>query len=259
MHPAIAPQYQKSLRNSRDLMSWNNEFKKNGVLVLNEFLHPTAIQSCRSEAEELSNKAYFKEVNGNIYLCPTDKSWPANHPGLRQERTRVGVVGGDQIPKSSTLQSLFFCNDLREALASILGKKSLYTYQCPMGFLNYSVMEEGDYLRWHFDLSDFVLSIPLQEAEDGGLCEYAHKIKNENSENWSEIHSLLDGDYHKIETLIAQPGSLILFEGRHTAHRVSAVRGKTKRLGALLGYVDSPHQGSSPYLRKIRYGRESCL
>ena len=53
------------------------------------------------------------------------------------------------------------------------------------------------------------------------------------------------------------PGTLMLFEGRHTLHRVSTIGGARPRYVGLFGYDRKPGTCSSELLRLIRYGRAS--
>ena len=51
------------------------------------------------------------------------------------------------------------------------------------------------------------------------------------------------------------PGTLMLFEGRWSLHRVTPVEGDTTRHVALFGYDTKPGTMSSDLLKAIRYGR----
>ena len=51
------------------------------------------------------------------------------------------------------------------------------------------------------------------------------------------------------------PGTLLVFAGRHSLHRVSPISGPTSRLVALLGYDTKPGTMSSDLLKEVRYGR----
>jgi hypothetical protein len=51
------------------------------------------------------------------------------------------------------------------------------------------------------------------------------------------------------------PGTLLIFAGRHSLHRVSPIAGRTERLVALLGYDTKPGTRSTPHLQRKRYGR----
>ena len=56
-------------------------------------------------------------------------------------------------------------------------------------------------------------------------------------------------------TLPMTPGTLLVFAGRHSLHRVSPISGPTSRLVALLGYDTKPGTMSSDLLKEVRYGR----
>ncbi|MBI1860758.1 MAG: hypothetical protein HYR96_07565 [Deltaproteobacteria bacterium] len=67
--------------------------------------------------------------------------------------------------------------------------------------------------------------------------------------------ALLDGSPEGVVHLEMQPGALVLFEGRHSIHRVTAIGGKTPRLVALLGYDTRPDVRGTEHLQYMRYGR----
>jgi hypothetical protein len=53
------------------------------------------------------------------------------------------------------------------------------------------------------------------------------------------------------------PGTLLLFEGRNSIHRVTPIRGRITRLVALLAYDTRSGTRSSKLLQRARYGREA--
>ena len=61
----------------------------------------------------------------------------------------------------------------------------------------------------------------------------------------------------RVATIPMTPGTLMLFEGRHTLHRVSPIGGARPRYVGLFGYDRKPGTCSSELLRLIRYGRAS--
>lgn len=239
-----------------EIEKWRSELKIDGLLVLPDFLSETGLKSLMAEAQQKAANAFYKPVVGNVYLSEVDESWPENHPGRRMEPTEVGVVAADQFDADSPLRALFEADSVMEFIAAIVGRGPLYRYECPLGYINLAVMRAGNYLRWHFDQSDFVVSIPLQSPISGGRYEYVRNLRTAENDAWHEIHKVLDGDRSRVKQLDADPGSLVLFEGRYTAHRVTPIEGDRPRIGALLGYVDKPGMSSTPHLRQIRYGRE---
>jgi hypothetical protein len=48
-------------------------------------------------------------------------------------------------------------------------------------------MKDGDQLFWHFDQTDFVVSIALRDAEEGGDFEYAPLIRSHDDERYDAV------------------------------------------------------------------------
>jgi hypothetical protein len=55
--------------------------------------------------------------------------------------------------------------------------------------------------------------------------------------------------------LAMTPGTLLIFEGRYTLHRVSPIVGPTLRHVGLFAYDTKPDTVSNEHLRLDRYGR----
>jgi hypothetical protein len=239
----------------RQINTWQQQLRDDGVCVLERFVRDDALPSLIAEANELASAAFHSTVTGNAYLEPLDPTLPAGHPKLRTETTSLGVIAYDQFSDQSAIRRLYEWPILTELVRRILNLPQLFHYDCPLGALNLSVMKENDYLRWHFDQSDFVVSMPLQEAERGGRFEHVTSIRSSVDEQFARVSRLLDGDRTDVQTLEAPLGSLILFRGKHTIHRVTRIDGQRARLYLLLGYAESTGVRSSDYLKRIRYGR----
>ena len=67
--------------------------------------------------------------------------------------------------------------------------------------------------------------------------------------------AVLAGETERVVTLPMTPGTLLVFAGRYSIHRVSPIIGPTSRLVALLGYDTKPGTMSSRLLKEVRYGR----
>ena len=233
----------------------NNELLKRGACVLENFIDPRGAEVLAAEARNLAPKAYHNVLTGNAYLEEADASFAESHPKRIVDTTALGAVAFDQIPLTAELRRLYGSMALLHFIADAINQGPFYRYQCPLGALNIVVMKEGNHLRWHFDLSDFVVAISLQDPLEGGQLEYVPYIRSEGDPQYDRVQKVLSGDRSEVDTLRAPPGSLILFEGRYTIHRVTEVKGSKLRLNALLGYTLSPDVTSSEYLRMIRYGR----
>jgi hypothetical protein len=115
---------------------------------------------------------------------------------------------------------------------------------------------DGDELHWHYDQTDFVVSIAIQSSESGGDFECVPLVRSASDENYDLVREVLHGrGGDAVATIPMTPGTLMLFEGRHSLHRVSPIRGPRPRYVALLAYDTKPGTDSSPLLKRVRYGR----
>jgi predicted 2-oxoglutarate/Fe(II)-dependent dioxygenase YbiX len=117
-------------------------------------------------------------------------------------------------------------------------------------------MGEGDQLGWHFDMTDFVVSLALQPSLAGGKFENAQRLRTVTDENYDGVQSVLLGNAHdciRVEPMHA--GTLMIFNGRTSLHKVTPVEGNTLRIVALLAYDTKSGTDSSDELKLSRYGR----
>jgi hypothetical protein len=233
------------------------QLAKTGSCLLPGFLRPDAVARMAEEAAAVAPLAHRKPGGrgATAYLAPPDESFPEGHPRRRLQTSSVGAVAYDLIPRGSLVRALYEWDGLLEFLAASLGKDRLYRYADPLGALNIASMGEGEHLLWHFDQTDFVVSILLQDCERGGDFEYVPNIRDAKTENYDRVRRLLDGDRSEVVRLDIAPGTLALFMGRHSIHRVTPIAGSTLRLIALLGYDTEPGTLSSDRLKLARYGR----
>jgi hypothetical protein len=167
-------------------------------------------------------------------------------------------------PASSGLRALFESDDLVAFIGGILGRWPLHRYADPLGAMNLAVMVDGDQLGWHFDQTDFVVSLAIQSSDGGGAFENVRRMRwaadgsGAIDERYDEVAAVLAGDAgQRVTTVAMTPGTLMLFEGRWSLHRVTAVTGPTPRHVALFGYDTKPGTMSSELLKLVRYGRAS--
>ena len=231
------------------------QLDETGACELPGFLKPAAVEMLVREADELSAGAYHSVARGTPYLEPPDLALPEDHPRRILDDTSVGVVAYDQFPAASPMRRLYEWNGLMEFIAAALGKEKLYRYADPFGALNLAVMGDGERLHWHYDMTDFVTSIALRAAERGGDFEYVPLIRSAAEQNYPRVQRLLLGSSDGVVRVPMNPGTLLLFEGRNSIHRVTPIAGATTRLVALLAYDTKTNTKSSKLLQMARYGR----
>lgn len=238
------------------------ELRETGVCILPGFIRQVARPGLVSECEALAAGAYLQDVQGTPYLeLPDPDVWPRDHPRVTWSRSAVHTVAYDRFhPTTSLLRALFEWDDLLHFVARILGRSPLYRYADPLGAMNLAVMQEGDTLGWHFDQTDFVVSLAIQASEAGGEFENVQRLRwvegGGIDERYEVVARVLAGEAPELITTVPmKPGTLMLFEGRWSLHRVTPVVGATTRHVALFGYDTKPGTMSSELLKAIRYGR----
>jgi hypothetical protein len=233
-----------------------SELRATGACILPEFLTADGLQRMVSEARAVASRAHWGgRSNGTAYLEPPDMAFPEDHPRRRTQFSSVGAIAYDLIPPTAGLRQLYEWDGLLAFIAAVVDRGPIYRYADPLGALNIAVMKHGDSLLWHYDQTDFVTSILLQDCQAGGDFEYVPMIRNADNENYDRVRRLLDGDRDEVVRLALEPGTFAFFEGRQSIHRVAPISGPTDRYIGLLGFDTKSDTNSSERLKMRRYGR----
>ena len=231
------------------------ELAQLGAAELSGFLTPAGIGAFVADAESLAERAHPSGGMGTAYLEMPSNEWSSDHPRRHVMPYGVRAVGYDVIPYTSPLRQLYEHPAVTNFIQEILQRGQLFHYADPCGALNLAVMGEGDELQWHYDQTDFVVSLAIQDAELGGDFEMVPKLRTAADEQYDRVKAVFDGDHSEVVTLAMTPGTLLVFEGRYSLHRVSPITGETWRHVGLLAYDTKADTVSSEHLRMNRYGR----
>ena len=226
-----------------------------GAAEVTGFISAQGVRHLVDDANSLVPRAHRSHGQGTAYLEVPDFSLPEGHPRLIWGDYALGAVAYDVMPRPSLLRRLYEWEPMTAFIAEVLDRGPLFPYADPFGALNLAVMQHGDELQWHFDQTDFVVSLAVQSADRGGAFEVAPRIRRADDECYEAVSSVLGGDRAAVVTLPMTPGTLLIFEGRHSLHRVSPIEGSTLRLVGLLAYDTEPGTTGTDVLRQSRYGR----
>jgi hypothetical protein len=235
--------------------SARRQIEATGAAELSGFVTDEGVATLVADAEAIAERAFHSGGLGTAYLELPEDHWPAGHPRATWAPYAVGAVGYDAIPHSSPLRQLFESDEVLAFIEAVLNRGSIYRYADPCGALNLAVMAEGDELQWHFDQTDFVVSLAIQAAQRGGDFDVVPKIRSSDDEHYDDVARVLAGTHEGVVTLPMTPGTLLVFEGRNSVHRVSPIIGDRLRHVGLLAYDTKPGTLSSDLLREVRYGR----
>lgn len=235
-----------------------------GVAALDGFLRVEAIERVAADAIGNLHRANLQNSAGTAYLAAPDESFPDGHPRRNVQRSRTHILAYDLVPVDNPVRRLFesevMTDFLTEVLAEISNGGPLYRMADPLGALNLTVMESGHVQGWHYDSTDFVVSIAIQSSDGGGEFECARDIRDADDEHYDDVASVLDGRADDLVRVYPMtPGTLMVFMGRYSIHRVAPVTGSTPRIVALLGYDTRPDANSSDGLKLARYGRVEAI
>lgn len=233
------------------------ELAANGVCNLAGFLRPAAVARMIELASQLADDAWPSDQEHTVYFTPVDDSVPAEHPRARTVRSAKRGIAYDQIPADAPMRRLYESDDLTRFVAAVLGKDVLYRSADPLDALQMTAYHDGEELGWHFDNSEFSVTVMYQQAESGGEFVYAPGLRSDEDPNYAGVQRVLDGDTGQVRALPSAPGTLALFHGRHALHRVTPIAGDTPRVNSVLTYGEVPDMRLSDLTSQIFYGRTS--
>lgn len=233
-------------------------YQRDGLCLLPGFLRNEALGSLAGEATKYLADAWYCDSRHDVYLSgdssTTRPGASASPPASHQQHTLVGSVPYDRIPTQSLLNRIYCWDPLVEFIGRVLSRNAMFRLEDPFGACSVNVFNDGGVHGWHFDESEFTVTLMLQAPQSGGEFEYAPSIRGLEKER-DIVRSILAGNRDRVVTLPFTPGALLIFNGRNTLHRVTRVHGSRPRLVPVLCYADRPGVQNSPATRKLFWGR----
>jgi len=225
-----------------------------GMFNLEGFLTPAAITTALSGIKPVMAGASFAHSrNHNIYFRDNIPELAPDHPALRRCETVNHTVCADQI-RDSLLMVLYQWPPFAAFLAAVM-EKPIHTMADPLAQVNVLEYHDGEALNWHFDRSEFTTTLLLQTPGAGGDFEYRSNLRSDGDPNYDGVARLLEGHDPAVEKLQIAPGTLNVFRGKNTAHRVTPVKGARSRIIAVFSFYDCPGVAFSDEERIGFYGR----
>ncbi len=216
---------------------------QDGSCTLPSFVTAPALTRMAQQALSIAHLAYPGPTEVSPYFfnyqLGSGDDLPATHPLRHKGRRNLAQVAADLIPPEFMLSQLYRSDLMLDFLSAVTGKP-VYRNQDPYQSLNISVMNQGGCQQWHFDSGTMVTTLLLQEPEAGGVFEYAPAIRSDTDENFDAVQAVLDGTSGRVLQNRLQAGTLSLFRGHYSLHRVTEVEGSRQRIQAILGYSTRP-------------------
>ncbi len=227
-----------------------------GVLLLPKFLLPEALNQTIKEAQAQAHLAYFTKNTHNIYLSEPDTSLPEDHIFNRQVKSSKGCITTDQIQSKSGLHVIYNNSIFKKFIAHVVQENAIYPYADPLSGINIHYARKGEELGWHFDNSSFAITLLLQAPKEGGAFQYVTDLRKNNSEemDFEGVEAVLNNKT-PVKTLNMEEGTLVLFRGLNSLHRVTPTIGNRTRILVVLAYNNKPGVSLSETARMTFFGR----
>ncbi len=230
---------------------------QDGSCTLPNFITAQALVEMARQALSIAHLAYPGPTEVSPYFfnyqLGNGEELPATHPLRRKGKRNLAQVAADLIPAEFLLSQLYHSNLMLDFLAAV-SEQPTYRNQDPYQSLNISVMNQGGCQQWHFDSGTLVTTLLLQEPEAGGVFEYAPAIRSDADENFDAVQAVLDGKSDRVLQNRLQAGTLSLFRGHYSLHRVTEVEGSRQRVQAILGYATRPDLFGNKESSILHYG-----
>jgi hypothetical protein len=211
-----------------------------GMFNLEGFVRQDATGKAIAEIKPVMDTLSFVHKRAhNVYFRKEVPELAADHPALRTVETISHTVCADQIPNSVPIW-IYEWPQFAVFLAACMEKESLFTMRDPLARVNVMAYREGEALNWHFDRSQFTTTILFQAPMEGGDFQYRSDLRTDNDPNYDGVARLLRGEDSDVKTLTLKPGTLNVFMGKNTIHRVTPCKGPRERLIAVFSYYERP-------------------
>lgn len=234
------------------------ELAANGACNLPGFITPEAVASMVELAGNLGDKAWTSARPHTVYFEPVDDSVQAGHPRAHQVRSVKHGIAYDYIPEDAPMRRLYASDDLTRFIAAVLQKPVLYRSADPLDALQVTTMGDGDELGWHFDRSEFSITVMYQPSKGGGEFYYHPNLRSDVDPNYEGVQRVLQGDTTGQMLLPSAPGTLAFFHGKNALHHVTPVQGDIPRINTVLTYGEHDDMKLNDLTSQLFYGRVSA-
>jgi len=204
---------------------------------------------------QLMAQAWASDQTHTAYFEPPDTAAGPDHPRALLQHSAKKAIAYDRIPAGAPIRRLYESDDLTGFIAAVLGKPVLYRSADPLDALEIAIFEDGDELGWHFDNSEFSVTVMYAQPEAGGHFDYYPGLRTERDDNYPAVQSVLQGRQDGVLRLPSRPGTLAVFRGQHAIHRVTPVSGSRPRINSVLTYGEHPGMKLNKLTQQLFYGR----
>uniref|UniRef100_A0A7S0APW5 Fe2OG dioxygenase domain-containing protein n=1 Tax=Minutocellus polymorphus TaxID=265543 RepID=A0A7S0APW5_9STRA len=265
------------------------QYLSTGAVTFPEFVSPTALSSILKDCAAAEDEAFTTDDKHTPHQLPVDPIFqPPDSVRNLQMRTQVASIAYDELPKESELVKLYRNPKLLALVSAITGRgdgssEQIYLSEDSLGACSVNVFRASYAHSFHFDESEFSTTIMIREANlDGsGLFQYTPPLRETRDdlvleavgqtirmycaeeEGYTDL-AFPEGvdkaccECPPLHTLEFRPGTLSIFSGSKSLHRVTEVQGSVSRLTAVLTFSKTPGFRNSKAVQEMFWGRSTC-
>ena len=228
-----------------------------GCVVLKGFVTPAGLAQLVAEAESVAGHGHASHSRTNAYFSKPDGDLPAAHPVNRFYDRSNAFIPADNFGAMSPLRAIYEWPDFMPFVRAALGEPEtrFFRYDDPLTDVIINMVDDGDGFPWHFDTNNYTVTLAIQNGESGGDFEYAPYLRTSTDECFDALQAVLEDRSDQVHRLVLEPGDLQIFKGRYALHRVTPVRGATKRYVGIFSFVETEGMCGGVERTRQLYGR----
>lgn len=216
------------------------DLAREGMFNLKGLMRPDAITRAMAEVGPIMERlSFLHKRKHNIYFRKEVPGLAEDHPALKTVDTINHTVCGDQL-EQTVIDWIYSWPQMAVFLAATLDKTSLFTMADPLARMNIMRYGDGEALNWHFDRSEFTTTLLLQEPSGGGEFLYRTDLRSDTAPNYDGVAAVLEGRDTSVKSHVLKAGTLNVFKGKNTLHKVTTCTGATSRFIAVFSYYERP-------------------
>ena len=158
------------------------------------------------EALSLQGNAFRTEAVHNVYFVDVPPDAAKDDVRAVTVRSAKRSLSWRHIGSVSPLRTLYEWDGLVSFLREVLELPVLYRDDDPDGACSVMFYDEDDELGWHFDNSEFSVTVMLAPSEAGGDYEYVPAMRSAEDDNVTALRAVLAGEPDLVRALRDRAG-----------------------------------------------------
>ena len=238
------------------------QFENEVCCALPDFIRPQALHTIVEQVEQRESHAHHRRLYKSAYspYKPIHdeevKTLAFGSAHLTPLLRDVHFLGYDEFGEGSLMRTLYETPELCTFAAAVLGVPVLYPSVDPLMAAPVSLHYEGSELGWHCDTQEFTITVLIRPSEVGGVFQYFPE-SGPHDRNFARVPALLAGDEAGVRNVPFEAGTVLLFRGANTLHRVTRTSGRKPRILGIFHLERTPGRIYDDQFKLDTFGRAS--